>query len=51
VALTLLVIGGGGFHSHIGWVAASISGFVVLSVVIGWLPMHLAMRQLKNFEA
>jgi hypothetical protein len=51
VALTLLVIGGGGFHSHIGWVAASIGGFVALSVAIGWLPMHLAMRQLKNFEA
>jgi len=50
-ALTLLVIGGGGFHSHTGWVAASIFGFVTLSLVIGWLPMNLAMRQLKNFEA
>lgn len=50
-SLTLLVIGGGGFHSHTSWVAASISGFVVLSIVIGWLPMKLAMGQLKNFEA
>ena len=49
-ALTLLVIGGGGFHSHITWVAASISGFIVLSALIGWLPMKLAMKQLKNFE-
>jgi ABC-2 type transport system permease protein len=51
VALTLLVIGGGGFHSHTSWVAASIGGFVILSLAIGWVPMKLAMRQLKNFEA
>jgi hypothetical protein len=50
VSLTLLVIGGGGFHSHAGWVAASIAGFVVLSLAIGWVPMKLAMGQLKNFE-
>ena len=50
VSLALLVIGGGGFHSHTSWVAASIGGFVVLSFAIGWVPMKLAMRQLKNFE-
>ena len=50
-ALALLVVGGGGFHSHIGWIAASLAGFIVLSLAIGWLPMKLAMRQLKNFEA
>jgi hypothetical protein len=46
----LLVVGGGGFHGHIGWVAACISGFVTLSLVIGWLPMTLAMTHLKHFE-
>jgi len=51
VALTLLVIGGGGFQSHTSWVAASLSGFVILSFVIGWLPMKLAMRRLAHFEA
>jgi ABC-2 type transport system permease protein len=51
MALTLLVIGGGGFHSHISWVAASLGGFVVLSLLVGWVPMELAMRRLKNFEA
>jgi len=51
VSMALLVVGGGGFHSHVSWVPACIGGFVVLSLVIGWLPMHLAMRQLKNFEA
>ena len=49
-ALALLVVGGGGFHAHTSWVAACIGGFVVLSLAIGWLPMHLAMQQLKNFE-
>jgi ABC-2 type transport system permease protein len=50
-SLTLLVLGGGGYHSHDDWVIASLAGFVVLSWVIGWLPMRLAMKQLKNFEA
>jgi ABC-2 type transport system permease protein len=30
---------------------ASIIGFVVLSFFIGWLPMKLALRHLKDFEA
>ena len=50
-ALTLLVIGGGGYHGNTEWVAVCISGFVVLSLAIGWLPMQLALQQLKNFEA
>lgn len=50
-ALALLVVGGGGFHSNIIWVSLCISGFVLLSVAIGWLPMKFAMSQLKEFEA
>jgi len=50
-ALALLVVGGGGFHSHTLWVTACIAGFVILSVFIGWLPMKLAMNQLPDFEA
>jgi ABC-2 type transport system permease protein len=49
-ALALLVVGGGGFHGNTLWVAGCISGFVALSLVIGWVPMKLAMKQLKNFE-
>lgn len=49
-ALALLVVGGGGFHSHRLWVTACIAGFVVLSVFIGWVPMKLAMNQLPDFE-
>jgi ABC-2 type transport system permease protein len=50
-SLALLVVGGGGFHSHTSWVVPCITGFVVLSLAIGWLPMKLAMKQLENFEA
>jgi len=50
-SLALLVLGGGGFHSHSDWVVLSILGFVVLSVAIGWVPMRLGLKQLKNFEA
>jgi hypothetical protein len=50
-ALALLVVGGGGFHSNTDWVALCIGGFVILSLAIGWLPMHLAMKRLEGFEA
>jgi ABC-2 type transport system permease protein len=50
-SLTLLVLGGGGFHSNSEWVISSIVAFVALSFVIGWLPMRIGMKQLKNFEA
>ncbi|HVU26152.1 MAG TPA: hypothetical protein VHG71_00180 [Verrucomicrobiae bacterium] len=50
-SLLLLVLGGGGLHSHVGWAAASIIGFLLLSVIVGWLPMKWGLRQLKDFEA
>ena len=49
-SLTLLVLGGGGYHSHSDWVVSSLIAFVVLSIIIGWLPMKLGMEQLKTFE-
>jgi ABC-2 type transport system permease protein len=49
-SLALIIFGNGGFHSHSDWVIASIIGFVLLSMAIGWLPMKLALKQLKNFE-
>jgi len=49
-SLTLLVLGGGGFHSSSDWVLAGLAGFILLSFVIGWIPMRLAMQQLKTFE-
>jgi ABC-2 type transport system permease protein len=50
-SLALLVTGNGGFHSHLGWVVASLMGFILLSVVVGWLPMRWGLRHLKTFEA
>ncbi|HUC86161.1 MAG TPA: hypothetical protein VL970_13275, partial [Candidatus Acidoferrales bacterium] len=50
-ALALLVVGGGGFHSNTVWVGICIGSFVLISLAIGWLPMKLAMNQLKDFEA
>jgi ABC-2 type transport system permease protein len=50
-SLTLLVIGGGGFHGHISWALLSIVLFVVISFLIGWLPLRIGLNQLKNFES
>jgi ABC-2 type transport system permease protein len=50
-SLALLVIAGGGFHGNRLWVAASLGGFLLLSMLIGWLPMQLAVKNLENFES
>ena len=50
-SLTLLIIGGGGFHGHVGWALVSIILFVVISFFIGWLPLRIGLNQLKDFEA
>ncbi len=50
-SLALLVLGGGGFHAHSEWVVTSLATFIILSLAIGWLPMRLGLKQLKQFEA
>ncbi len=50
-SLALLVLAGGGYHSHSDWVVVSLVAFLLQSALFGWLPMNLALRQLKNFEA
>jgi ABC-2 type transport system permease protein len=50
-SLALLVLAGGGYHPHSDWVLVSLIAFLLQSALIGWLPMKLAIRQLKNFEA
>ena len=50
-ALALLVAGGSGLHARAGLALGCITGFVGLSCAVGWFPMKLALRQLKNFEA
>ena len=50
-SLTLLIIGGGGFHGKVDLAFLGIIGFVVISVLVGWLPMRIGFNQLKKFEA
>jgi len=50
-SIALLVFGTMGLHGHAGWAVESIVGFVILSFVIGWLPLRLGLNHLKNFEA
>ena len=49
-SLTLLVTGGGGYHSNLGWVVTSLVSFLILSILAGWLPMRWGLRHLKTFE-
>ncbi len=50
-SIVLLVFGTTGLHAHEVWAVESVAGFVVLSFLIGWLPLKFGLRQLKNFEA
>ena len=50
-SVLLLVFGAAGLHSRESWAVAGITGFVLLSVCIGWLPLRFGLQQLKNFEA
>jgi hypothetical protein len=45
------MFGAAGLHARASWAAEGIIGFMLLSVCIGWLPLKLGLRQLKNFEA
>ena len=49
-SVLLLGFGTAGFHSRISWIVGSIVIFSVLSVLIGWLPMKLALSRLKTME-
>ena len=50
-SVLLLVFGAAGLHARASWAVEGITGFVLLSVGIGWLPLRFGLRQLKNFEA
>jgi ABC-2 type transport system permease protein len=49
---SVLVLGFGttGLHPHPGWVVASVAAFILLSFLIGLVPLRLGLRQLKKFE-
>jgi ABC-2 type transport system permease protein len=50
-SVLVLAFGTTGLHDHASWAAASVFVFVLLSFLIGWLPLKLGLRHLKNFEA
>jgi ABC-2 type transport system permease protein len=50
-SIALLVFGTMGLHNHASWAIESVVAFVLLSFLIGWLPLKFGLRQLKNFEA
>ena len=50
-SVLLLGFGTTGLHDRASWAVESVVGFVLLSFVIGWLPLKLGLKQLKNFEA
>jgi ABC-2 type transport system permease protein len=50
-SIALLVFGTIGLHWRVNWTAESVTAFVLLSLVIGWLPMKFGLQRLKDFEA
>jgi ABC-2 type transport system permease protein len=50
-SLALLILGNGGFHGKVDLAFLGIIGFVIISFLIGWLPLKIGLNHLKNFEA
>ena len=50
-SIALLVYGAAGLHGHASWAVESIIAVVLLSFLIGWLPLKFGLERLKNFEA
>jgi ABC-2 type transport system permease protein len=49
-SIALLVFGTGGLHARASWALGSTSAFVLLSLLIGWLPLRWGLQRLKNLE-
>jgi ABC-2 type transport system permease protein len=49
-SVLLLGAGTAGFHAHINWIIGSVLIFFALSLLVGWLPMKLGLRQLEKME-
>ncbi len=49
-SVLLLGFGTTGLRLQATWVLSSVFGFVLLSFLIGWLPLRLGLRQLKLLE-
>jgi len=49
-SIALLVFGTIGLHWRVNWTVESVTAFLLLSLVIGWLPMKFGLQRLKDFE-
>ena len=49
-AVLLLAFGAGGFHGRATWTVASILLFLLLSALVGGVPLRWGLRELKTFE-
>ena len=47
----MLGFGTTSLHDHGSWQIGSVVFFVLLSFIIGWLPLKWGLIHLKNFEA
>jgi ABC-2 type transport system permease protein len=50
-SVVMLGFGTTGLHDRASWAVESVIAFVVLSFLIGWLPLKWGLAHLKNFEA
>lgn len=49
-SVLLLGFGTTGINAHISWAFASVSGFVLLSFLIGWMPLRVGLGHLHKLE-
>jgi ABC-2 type transport system permease protein len=49
-SVLLLGFAATGWHGRATWAAGGIIAFVLLSFLVGWLPMKLGLQQLNDFE-
>jgi hypothetical protein len=49
-SIALLIFGTGSLHARTSWVLESTGAFVLLSFLIGWLPLRWGLQRLKNLE-
>jgi ABC-2 type transport system permease protein len=53
ILASVLMLGFGteGFRAQVGWTVASLATFLLLSLLVGWLPLKFGLRQLSSFES
>jgi ABC-2 type transport system permease protein len=52
-SVTLLAVfspWGGRHGASVRWILAAWSGFIIFSVIVGWIPYRLGLRRVKTFE-